>query len=79
MHLRAKHPDLPMHELDLPRLALYHNWVSTQPDGWVRYTLEAAGVELDYINDDDVRAGDLNSRYDLILIAHRAASAASSA
>ena len=64
-------PDIPTHEMDLPRLALYHNWVSTQPDGWVRFTLNEADVAYDYINDDDIKAGNLNSRYDMIIIAHQ--------
>lgn len=62
-------PDVPTHELDPPRIALYHNWVSTQNDGWVRYTLEQAGVPFDYINDDDVKRGNLHRKYDLILVA----------
>ena len=62
-------PEVPMHDVDLPRIALYHNWVSTQPDGWVRYTLGEAGIPYDYINDDDLRSGDLP--YDVIVMAHQ--------
>jgi hypothetical protein len=64
-------PGVSTHEMDLPRLALYHNWVSTQPDGWVRYTFNEAGVAYDYINDDDIKAGNLRDRYDMIIIAHQ--------
>ena len=62
-------PDVPTHELDLPRIALFHNWVSTQNDGWVRYTLENAGVPYDYISDYTIKAGGLRSKYDVILMA----------
>ncbi|HSM15634.1 MAG TPA: hypothetical protein VK845_01385 [Gemmatimonadales bacterium] len=62
--------------MDLPRLALYHNWVSTQADGWTRYTLERAGVPYDYINDDHIKAGGLRERYDVILMAHQGGSSA---
>ena len=64
-------PDVETHDLDLPRLALYHNWVRTQDDGWVRYTLEQAGVPYTYINDDAIRAGGLHDRFDVILMAHQ--------
>ena len=62
---------MPMHELDLPRIALYHNWISTRADGWVRMALEKAGVPYDYIADYTVQKGGLNSRYDVILMAHQ--------
>ncbi len=68
-------PATKTHSLDLPRVALYHTWTSTQNDGWVRYTLEQAGVPFDYINDDDIRAGGLRAKYDVILIAHLRSSA----
>lgn len=64
-------PDVPTHEVDLPKVALYHNWLSTQPDGWVRYTLNEAGVEYDYISDYTVRQGNLRRKYDVILVAHQ--------
>jgi hypothetical protein len=64
-------PDVARHQLDLPRLALYHNWVSTQADGWVRYSFAQAGIDFEYINDDDIRAGGLRERFDVILMAHQ--------
>ena len=70
-------PEATTHSLDLPRVALYHTWASTQNDGWVRYTLEQAGVPFDYINDDDIRSGGLRAKYDVILVAHVRGSAKS--
>lgn len=67
-------PEVASHELDLPRVALYHTWTSTQPDGWVRYSLREAGVPFEYINDDDLRAGGLSGRFDVILVAHQGGS-----
>ncbi|MEE2777852.1 MAG: M14 family zinc carboxypeptidase [Acidobacteriota bacterium] len=64
-------PDIALHDVDLPRLALYHNWVATQADGWVRYAFADAGIEYEYINDDDVRAGGLGERFDVIVMAHQ--------
>ena len=71
VHAFSNMPDVPMHELDLPRVALYHNWTYTQPDGWVRYSLKEAGVEFDYINDDVIKTGNLKQKYDVILMAHQ--------
>jgi hypothetical protein len=71
VHALAAVPSVAKHSLDIPRLALYHNWVSTQNDGWVRFTLEQHGVPYDYINDDDVKRGNLRGRYDVIMMAHQ--------
>jgi len=62
-------PDVKTHAVDLPRIALYHTWVSTQPDGWVRMTFDKAGVPYDYISDQEIRAGGLRGKYDVILMA----------
>ncbi len=69
IHSLEAMPKVPTHSLDPPKLALYHTWVSTQPDGWARYTLEQFGVPYTYINDDDVRRGGLRSRFDVIIVA----------
>ena len=71
IHTLEEMPDVAAHALDVPRLALYHNWVSTQDDGWVRYTFEQAGVPFEYINDDDIRGGALRNQYDVIMMAHQ--------
>ena len=61
-------PDVSRHALDLPRLAVYHNWMSTQDAGWVRYTFDQGGFEYEYISDDDIKRGDLKRRFDVILM-----------
>ncbi len=71
-----RRPEVATHSLDLPRLALYHNWVSTQADGWTRYTLERAGVPYHYIGDDQIKAGNLRAQYDVILMAHQGGASA---
>src|SRR5262245_40168383 len=40
-------PDVPMHDLDLPRLAVYSTWGNTQEVGWVRYAFDKFGVPFD--------------------------------
>jgi hypothetical protein len=55
-------------EVDLPRVALFHTWLYTQDSGWARYTLEELGVPYTLINKDQLRAGKLNDRFDVIII-----------
>jgi hypothetical protein len=64
----AAMPDVAHHALAVPRLAVYHTWTSTQDVGWARYTLDRAGVPYAYINDGDLRAGELARRFDVILV-----------
>jgi len=56
------------HEVKLPRVAVYHSWVDTQGEGWVRYTLEQKGIPYTSINKDDLVEGNLRNSYDVIII-----------
>jgi Zinc carboxypeptidase len=60
-------PDVPRHEAPLPRLAVWHTWDDTESVGWIRYTLDQQKIPYAYIRDDDIRAGKLRDKYDLIL------------
>ncbi len=64
----AAAPDVARHDLDLPRLALYSTWGSTQDAGWVRYALDHFEVPYDLIYKEQVRQGNLHSRYDVVVI-----------
>jgi hypothetical protein len=57
-----------VHELDLPRVAVYHFWNSTQDEGWVRFALDHLGIPYTSIDKDDARRGGLKSRFDVILV-----------
>ncbi len=61
-------PRVDRHELDLPRIAIYHTWVNTQDEGWVRFTFEQLRIPYTSIHKDHVRAGDLRSRFDVIVV-----------
>lgn len=61
-------PDVARHALDLPRVAIYHTWVYTQDEGWARYTFEQAGIPYTSIHKDDLRAGGLRDRFDVIVV-----------
>jgi hypothetical protein len=61
-------PEVPMHDVDLPRLAMYSTWGNTQEVGWVRYAFDRFGVPFDLIYKERVRKGDLKSAYDVIVM-----------
>ncbi len=54
--------------INLPRVAIYHTWYSTQDEGWSRYTFEQLGIPFTSINKDDLKKGGLRNRFDVILI-----------
>jgi hypothetical protein len=58
---------LPVHPAPLPRLAVWHSWADTQAVGWLRLTLDRQRVPYTYVRDDDIRAGALERRFDVIL------------
>jgi len=65
--ISAAVPDVPRHESKLPRLAVWHTWADTESVGWIRYVLDREKIPYSYIRDDDIRAGRLRERYDIIL------------
>jgi hypothetical protein len=71
----AAAPSVPMHDLDLPRLAVYTTWGGTQDVGWVRYAFDKFEVPFDLIYKDRVRQGDLKAAYDVIVIPHQSGTA----
>ncbi len=61
-------PSVPMHEADIPRIAMYSSWTSTQEIGWVRYTFDRFGIPYDLIYKERVRKGGLRAEYDVIVM-----------
>jgi hypothetical protein len=64
-----------MHDADLPRLAVYSTWGSTQDVGWVRYAFDQYETPYDLIYKDRVKQGNLRAAYDVIVIPSQARSA----
>ncbi|HEY5908939.1 MAG TPA: M14 family zinc carboxypeptidase, partial [Vicinamibacteria bacterium] len=60
-------PDVPRHEAPAPRLGLWVPWADTDSIGWIRYALDQRRVPYTYLRDEDVRAGRLRERFDVIL------------
>jgi hypothetical protein len=72
----AEIPDVPVHEISIPRVALMHTWQSTQTEGWVRIALDELDIPYDYISVHDVRDnGKLREKYDVILFGPSSGSA----
>ena len=68
-------PSVRLHDVDLPRLAIYSTWGGTQDVGWVRYAFDRFEVPFDLIYKEQVRRGDLKSKYDVIVIPHQSGTA----
>ena len=74
----AELPDVPIHEVMVPRVALMHTWQSTQTEGWVRIALDELEIPYDYISVHDVRDNaQLREKYDVILFGPSSGSAMS--
>ena len=64
-------PAVPMHNADVPRVAIYSAWSNTQNLGWYRLTFEKFGVPYDLIFKEQVKQGNLRAKYDVILMAEQ--------
>jgi hypothetical protein len=69
--LSAK-PTVKTHPAAMPRIAIFSTWSGTQDVGWVRFTFDQYKVPYDLIFKEQVLAGDLHNKYDLILIPNQA-------
>ena len=61
-------PSVPMHEADVPRVAIYTSWSGTQEIGWVRFTFDKYGIPFDLIYKERVKKGNLRGDYDVIVM-----------
>lgn len=62
-------PKVAQHPLAAPRIALVHNWLNTQNEGWFRLAMETSGVPYTYISDHTVaETADLRSKFDVIIL-----------
>ncbi|MBK6488352.1 MAG: hypothetical protein IPF98_16160 [Gemmatimonadetes bacterium] len=66
----AAAPQVPTHDLDVPRIGYVHSWQRTQDEGWVRAAFDTYGVPYTYFADQKLRDGNLRARYDVIVYPH---------
>lgn len=50
------------------RLALYRGWTGSMDEGWTRFVFDTFNVPYRSLRDRDIRAGDLRSQYDVIIL-----------
>jgi len=63
-----KRPDVPMHDADMPRIALVHTWIPVaQNAGWWRVAFDKLGVPYHYLSVQDLATITPNA-YDVIII-----------
>jgi hypothetical protein len=60
-------PNVPMHDLDVPRIGYLHSWSSTQDEGWVRMVFDRLKIPYTYFADNLVRQGNLRAKFDVII------------
>jgi Zinc carboxypeptidase len=63
-------PDVPSHIAIAPRIGLWVPWADTDSIGWIRYSLDQRKVPYTYLRDEDIRAGNLRARIDVLLYGH---------
>ncbi|HKW88961.1 MAG TPA: M14 family zinc carboxypeptidase [Candidatus Acidoferrales bacterium] len=69
IHATAENISVARHPLEAPRIAIEHNWMSTQPEGWFRLALESCKVPYTYISDATIReTPNLREKFDVIVM-----------
>ena len=63
-------PSVRSHEAPLARIGLFVPWADTDSIGWIRYVLDGERVPYVYLRDEDLRAGDLRQKVDVIVYGH---------
>jgi hypothetical protein len=63
-------PEVPHHKAQAPRIGLWVPWADTDSIGWIRYSLDQRKAPYTYLRDEDIRAGNLRSRIDVLLYGH---------
>ena len=63
-------PNVPQHEAKPPRIGVWVPWADTDSIGWIRYSLDQRKVPYTYLRDEDIRAGNLSSKIDVLLYGH---------
>jgi hypothetical protein len=63
-------PEVPRHLAKAPRIGVWVPWADTDSIGWIRYSLDQRKVPYTYLRDEDIRAGNLRDRIDVLLYGH---------
>ncbi|MBI1810121.1 MAG: hypothetical protein HYR75_09510 [Gemmatimonadetes bacterium] len=52
-----------------PRIAVYKPWTASMDEGWTEWLFDQYGFDYTVITNEDVAAGDLGARFDVIVVA----------
>ena len=63
-------PRVAHHSAIVPRLGVWVPWADTDSIGWVRYSLDQRKIPYTYLRDEDIRAGNLQKKIDVLLYGH---------
>jgi hypothetical protein len=63
-------PNVTRHKAPAPRIGVWVPWADTDSIGWIRYSLDQRKVPYTYLRDEDIRAGNLRSKIDVLLYGH---------
>ena len=63
----AAAPEVASHASPIPRIAVWHLWNDTEATGWLRLALDQEKIPYAYIRDEEIRAGKLRDKYDILL------------
>jgi hypothetical protein len=66
----ATAPDVPRHAAKVPRVGVWVPWADTDSIGWIRYSLDQRKIPYTYLRDEDIRAGALQNKIDVLLYGH---------
>jgi len=66
----ANAPDVARHKAPAPRIGVWAPWADTDSIGWIRYSLDQRKVPYTYLRDEDIRAGNLRDKIDVLLYGH---------
>jgi Zinc carboxypeptidase len=66
----ATAPNVASHKAAAPRIGVWVPWADTDSIGWLRYSLDQRKVPYTYLRDEDIRAGNLRSKIDVLLYGH---------
>ena len=63
-------PAVASHLAPVPRLGVWVPWADTDTIGWLRNSLDQRHIPYVYVRDEDIRAGKLHDKYDVLLYGH---------
>jgi hypothetical protein len=66
----ATMPEVAHHETPVARLGVWIPWADTDTSGWTRYSLDQRHIPYTYVRDEDIRAGKLRDKFDVLLYPH---------